>query len=346
MKRIFVFVAVSMFAIGGLLAEEKVLIDFSKLITDLDQDQEGQVPQNRQTLMDFSRNAGTNYTPEQKAVMRTSLAIPNWIVELASSSQTVTNEQLSYTKISASKEYGSVMGVRIHFPVASYNSWALIKPPFDIPAYEFTNVSEDGAIAPMDDYNFNTTQSRFEDGYGVIKNVGAIKSLQVSVYGLNFPHSLSAVFVDGNGKAQTVFLGYLNFDGWADLRWDNPQYVKEVRVRSMRIFPLYPAYAPYIRFAGFIIQRDGANDGGDFVTYFKDVEVIYDKAQLDQARDIDDESEWKVIGEREADRQKREFKEFGKDQVFRFLEQQKMAPETEFNIRENQGGDQGAAVAD
>jgi hypothetical protein len=336
MKRIFVFVAVSLVTVGAIFADEKVLIDFSKLVPNILQDRvdDGLLPQNQQTLMDFSVNAGTNYTADQRAVMKSSLAIPNWIVELASSSKTVQNDRLSYIKVIDSKQYGPVMGVRIHFPVASYNSWALVKPPFDIPAYEFSNVSEAGEISAMDDYNFNSTQSRFEDGYGVVKNVGAVKSLQVSVYGLNFPHSLSAIFVDGNGKEQTVFLGYLNFDGWADLRWDNPQYVSEVRARSLRIFPLYPAFAPYIRFAGFVIQRDGANEGGDFITYFKDVQVIYDKAQLETEKDIDDEDSWGIIGEREADRQKIEFKSFGKDQVFRYLEGQKMAPESNFTPRE------------
>ncbi|GMO22902.1 MAG: flagellar filament outer layer protein FlaA [Termitinemataceae bacterium] len=340
MKRIFVFVAVSLLAVGTLFADEKVLIDFTKLVPDILQDQaeRGIQPQNRQTVMDFSRNAGTNYTNDQKAIMKTSLAIPNWVVQLSSSSRSVVNDGLSYTKVTESKQYGQVMGVRVHFPVSTYNGFAFVKPPFDIPAYEFTQVSEDGTVTPMDQYNFNSTQSRFEDGYGVVKNVGAIKSIQVSVYGLNFPHSLSAVYIDGSGKQQAVFLGYLNYDGWADLRWDNPQYIKEVRSRSLRIFPLYPGYAPYIRFAGFIIQRDGANEGGDFVTYFKDVQVIYDKAQLETEKDIDDESQWGIIGEREADRQKTEFKSFGQEQVNRFLEGQKMAPETDFTLRENQGG--------
>ncbi|GMO37367.1 MAG: flagellar filament outer layer protein FlaA [Termitinemataceae bacterium] len=342
MKRIFVFIAVSLLAVGVGFADEKVLIDFTKLIPDILQDQQGNgvLPQNRQTVMDFSKNAGTNYTPEQLATMKTSLAIPNWIVELASSSRSVVNDGLSYAKVSSSTQYGNVMGVRVHFPVASYNSWAIVRPPFDIPAYEFTEVSEDGTVTPMAEYNYSKTPSRFEDGFGVVKNVGAIKSIQVSAYGLNFPHSLSAVFIDGTGKQQVVFLGYLKYDGWANLRWDNPQYVKEIRSRSLRIFPLYPGHAPYIRFAGFIIQRDGGHEGGDFVAYFRDVQVIYDKAQLETDKDIDDESEWDIIKTREADRQKTEFEGFGKDQIYRFLEQQKMATETDFTPRDQAAAQQ------
>ncbi|MDR3200023.1 MAG: flagellar filament outer layer protein FlaA, partial [Spirochaetales bacterium] len=223
MKRLFVFVTVALAAVGTLFAEESVLIDFSKLTPDILLDQDGVLPQNRQTTMDFSNTAGTNYTADQKALMKTSLAIPNWKVELASSSQTVTSNGLSRTKVSASKQYENVMGVRVHFPVAPYNSWALIRPPFDIPAYEFSEVDEQGVVTRNDAGNFNTTPSRFEDGLGVLKNVGSIKSIKASIYGIQAPHSVSAILVDGNGKSQTVFLGYLNYDGWADLTWDNPQ---------------------------------------------------------------------------------------------------------------------------
>jgi hypothetical protein len=330
MKRLFVFVAFTLAVVGTLAADESVLIDFSNLVPDILLDQDGVLPQNRQTTMDFSNTAGAHYTAEQRAAMKTSLAIPNWKVELAPSSRTIVNSVNSYTKVSTSQQYTNVMGTRIHFPEATYNSWALIRPPFDIPAYEFSEADEQGQITAAPPDNYRTAQSRFENGYGVVKNVGAIKSLQVTVYGINAPHSLSAVLIDGSGRSQTIFLGYLNFDGWADLKWDNPQYINEVRSRSLRIYQLYPNDSPYVRFGGFIIQRDGSNDGGDFVAYFKEVRLVYDKANLDTETDIDDESEWGVIREREAERQKIEFTNFGKDQVWRYLETEKKAPETYF----------------
>ncbi|MDR0382882.1 MAG: flagellar filament outer layer protein FlaA [Spirochaetaceae bacterium] len=331
MKRLFVFVAFALAAIGTAVADESVLIDFSNLVPDVFLDQPDVLPQNRQTLMDFSNTAGTNYTEEQKGLMKTSMALPNWKVELAPSSRTVTNSVNSYTKVSASREHTNVLGTRIHFPAAPYNSWALIRPPFDIPAYEFSDVTEDGEIVEQDDPNYSTAGSRFENGYGIVKNVGAIKSLQVRVYGVNAPHSLSAILIDGSGRSQTIFLGYLNFDGWADLKWDNPQYINEVRSRSLRIYQLYPNNTPYLRFGGFLIQRDGSNEGGDFVVYFKDVQIVYDKAQLEPgSNDIDDESEWNIIREREAERQKLELTNFGKDQVWRYLEAEKKASESYF----------------
>jgi hypothetical protein len=335
MKRILVIIGV-MFAVGSVFADEQVLIDFSKLTSDIlqGQEQQGILPQNKQTLMDFSGTAGNSYTSEQKSVMKTSLAIDNWLVTLAQSSQTVLNKTQSYVKTTASAQYGNVLGVRVHFPVANYNSWARIAPPFDIPAYEFSAVSDDGVIsAPQEKPNFVTGVSRFQNGYGVVKNVGSIKAIAVEAYGLNFPCTLSAVFADGSGKEQVVAMGSLRYDGWAQLRWDNPQYIQNVRNRAVRLYPLYPTNAPYIRFAGFIVQRDAADTeivGNDFVAYFKEVRVIYDKAELETERDIDDEATWDIVSERESDRQKVESKSFGTEQVIRFLEERKKAPESTF----------------
>jgi hypothetical protein len=343
MKRLFIFVAFALAAFGILFADENVLIDFSNLVPDILLDQEGVESQNRQTTMDYSTTAASNYTPEQKALMRTSLAIPNWKVELAPSSKSITNNNNSYAKVVTSKQFENVLGIRIHFPVASYNSWALIRPPFDIPAYEFSEVGEDGTVTPVQPDSYDTSQARFENGYGVLKNVGAIKSVAVRVYGINAPHSISAIFIDGNGISKTVFMGYLDFDGWAELTWDNPQYINELRVRSHRIYQLYPSFAQYVRFGGFVIQRDGSNEGGDFVVYFKDVKLVYDKARLEAERDIDDDAEWGLIKTREADRQRSELANFGKEQIWRFSEGERKAPELYFSDLERAAAANAAA---
>ena len=125
-------------------------------------------------------------------------------------------------------------------------------------------------------------------------------------------------------------MGYLTFDGWGELRWDNPAYVQEVRNRDLRLYPLYPASTPFIKFAGFEIKRDAAKDGGDFITYFKDVKVIYDKAVLDTDRDLDDEALWNIILDRENARKGWEMERFGHNQILRYLDTQKQAKENDF----------------
>ena len=347
MKKLLILVVIAMLAVPS-FAEEGVLIDFSLLAADINRkvsenDPNDKPNQNRQTLMDFSHAAGGSFTPQQKAFMISSLAIQNWEVILSSSSRTVNRISHSFTREAASREHGTVMGVRISFPLEPYNAWAMIKPPFDIPAYENTTVSEDGEITPMDDSDgITNVRSRFESpeagqpAYGVIKNVGVIREVKVRAYGLNFPHGLSAILVDGMGNERTIFMGFLEYDGWGELVWRNPAYMQEVRNRDIRIVPLYPFNTPFIKFAGFLIQRDAAKQGGDFVTYFKDVALIYDLAVLDSNRDINDEATWNIIQTREEARKNFEMERFGQSQVLRYLEQQKQATELPFRHPDRQ----------
>ncbi|HOJ98625.1 MAG TPA: flagellar filament outer layer protein FlaA [Termitinemataceae bacterium] len=331
MKRTFILVAIALFVAGALSAEEAVLIDFSKLAADILPNQDNVPTQNRATMMDFSNVAGGSFTAEQKKLMRTSLALANWDVILASSSRTITNEAKSYTLEAPSKQFGKVMGVRIHFPLAPFNSWARIQPPFEIPAFEtMAQVADDGTVQQPTEQDKASKVTRFENGYGVVKNVGVIKSLAVNVYGLNFPHALSVILIDSDGNEKIIPMGYLKFDGWGELRWDNPQYVENVRNRELRLYPIYPKSTPFVKFGGFLIQRDGAHEGGDFVVYFKDVKMIYDKAVLDTERDIDDEALWNIIRDRENERKTIEMSRFGQAQVLRYLESQKKATETGF----------------
>jgi hypothetical protein len=329
MKRMLILVAIVSLVGGTLFAEEAVLIDFAKLAADI-VPVDDKPTQNRATMMDYSNVAGSSFTTEQKSVMKTSLAIENWEVLLASSSRTVTNMVLSYTKEAPSKQWGKVMGVRIHFPVESHNAWAMIKPPFEIPAFEpQADVQDDGSIEPADGDGI-TGPSRFEDGFGVVKNVGTLKSVAVNVYGLNFPHGLSTLLIDSTGTQKSMFMGYLNFDGWGELRWDNPAYIQEVRNRDLRLYPLYPTSTPFVKFGGFEIKRDAAKEGGDFIGYFKDVKIIYDKAVLDTDRDIEDENLWHIIQDRETARKLWEMQRFGQNQVLRYLDAQKQATESTF----------------
>jgi hypothetical protein len=325
-------------------ADEAVLIDFSLLKADIDPLKTGNVTQNRGTLMDFSGIAGASYTPDQKKQMMVSLAIPNWDVVLASSSKTNLNQSMSMTAEAAvaqdakEKELAGkvVMGVRVRFPLEDFNSWAKIQPPFEIPAFEpKADISDDGVIAEKKDLQGidkdNIRLTRFEGSkannittaLGIVKNVGVIKSIEVWVKGLNFPHGLNIVLKDADGNEKSVFMGYLNFDGWKKLRWDNPQYVAEVRNRELRVYPLYPKTVPMVKLDGFVFTRDAANVGGDFVAYIKEVRILYDRAVLEPSGDIDDETIWGIVAKKEEQRKTLESRRFGNQQVLRYLEAEK-----------------------
>lgn len=312
MKRFFALVGIAFFFVSSVFAEESVLIDFAEVVDDYQ-------GQNKATLMDFSSVAGTRYTEEEKAAMMTSLYIPNWEVRLSSSSRTVLNDSKSYvmavtTGDEAAEFAGEqIMGVRVHFPLGSFNSNATVRPPFEIPAYATSTVDDEGKRG--DQFN----------GYGVVKNVGVIKTLKVNVLGRNFPMGLSILLRDDKEEVHTVFMSYLDFDGWRELQWNNPNYITQVRNRELNTFPLYPRNTPAVTLDGILFTRDASQEGGDFISYIKDIKVVYDLAVRDDIdKDVDDEAVWGILSDREESRRNAELKRLGNLQVLRYLEGKKM----------------------
>jgi len=320
MKRFFTILGAALFlANSGAFAEQATLIDFSKLVAD------SATGLHAPTTIDFSRQAGSSYSSEDKAKMKVSLAIPSWEVKLASSAQTVENQSLSTVnsapvKADASKFAGdTVMGVRIHFPTFGINSYAVIHPPFNIPSYQTLEGDQ------------NAKPGAQFDNFGIIKNVGVVKSIQIFVLGRNYSNSLSLLLENELGQEQEIFMGYLNFDGWKALTWLNPNYQTEVRNRDLKAMPLYPRSAPMLKLKGIIIHRDAAQDGGDIVTYIHDIKVIYDQAVLPSGGEVDDEAVWGILKQREEAARNFELSRLGNLQVLRALETKKMATETGFD---------------
>lgn len=354
MKRIFILSAAVMLLAGTFaFAEEDVLIDFTKLSADCIQDEKGNYTQNKHTVMDYSVAAGATFDDNQKALMLTSLALTEWEVKLNSSAKTVNAIAVSTVvaapvktqkKDSTGKDVdvtvpfkgSNVMGVRVLFPTWTANANAKIVPPYEIQAYEpaTPDADENGKRTAYKDLSDDEKKQYsgkylFEDGYGLIKNVGTIKSISVTTMGMNFPHGLFVLLKDNDNVERRYFMGYLNFDGWKTLIWNNPDYITEVRTREIRIYPIYPRGTPYVKFAGFQITRDSRDIGEDFIGYFKDVKVIYDLAVLTADRDIDDENIWQIITKKEEARQTNEMSRFGNTQVNRYIEKEKMAAEDE-----------------
>ena len=221
------------------------------------------------------------------------------------------------------------MGVRVKFPTWANNANAKIVPAFDIPAYEpLADLDENGERKqPTDEQK---GKYLFDDGYGVVRNVGTLKSIAVTTMGMNFPHQLYVLLTDNDNVTRRYLMGELFFDGWKTLQWNNPDYISEVRTREIRVYPIYPRGIPLVKFAGFQVCRDANHIGDDFIGYFKDVKIIYDLAVLTSDRDIDDEDLWGIISKKEAERQAGEMARFGNKQVNRYLEKSKMATESEF----------------
>ncbi len=349
MKKTFVLSVAGMMLFGAsVFAKESTLIDFTTLDADITikaQDSDVEIPENSRTIMDYGVAAGATFDQDQRDLMKTSLYLGDWEVVLNSSAQTVSalaNSQVVPAPVRESAKVPfagkNVMGVRIVFPSGAYNANAKIVPPFEIPAYEpLSTADENGNRQPQTDEEKASGRTLFEadsddsPAYGVVKNVGTIKSIAVTTMGMNFPHGLYVLLGDTDGVTRRYFMGYLGFDGWKTLTWNNPDYISEVRTREIRIYPIYPRGLPFVKFAGFQITRDASHVGDDFIGYFKDVKIIYDKAELTSERDIADEDLWGIVTKKEAARQNFEMSRFGNKQVNRYLEKAKMATESSFS---------------
>jgi hypothetical protein len=305
MKKIFVMIC-ALLLLAGLqaFAQEKdantepvVFIDFANLAD---------------TDIDFSDTAGAQVSDVDKKNLKVNLSLENWETDLASSSQVGDNMALTYVSAATTKGGQTVLGIRVHYPEASYNSYCIIKPPFDIPAYEDKAGDKSG------------TGNKFT-GKGILKNVGTIKFIQMDVNGRNFPHGIGLVIEDQTNQERIIFIDYLRFSGWKTLTWKNPTYITDVKNRELASKPLYPQSQPYIKFKGIVIYRDGSNIGGDFVTYIKNVKVAYDLAlTTDSELDVDDEAVWHIVRDREERRKMAELKRLGNVQILRYLEKKKM----------------------
>ena len=324
MKRFSVLFMIILLGVGGsLTAETSVLIDFATLVEDSDQENEA-------TIVDFASEAGTGFTDEERLEMKTSLAISNWEVELASSSRNVVNSARSMIKAvqvndNAARFGGeTILGVRIHYPEERFNSFATVRPPFEIPAYmRKQTLQGDGTL--IDDPT-DIRGTKF-DGFGVVKNVGVIISVSANVYGNNFPNGFAIVLKDQNNNEQQIFMSYMDFDGWRQLVWRNPNYITEVRDREIQRSTLYPLAETMRKIQSLVFYKNASQVGGDFIAYIKDITITYDKAVLDTSRDIDEEEVWGILRDREKARRAAAFSKLGNLQVLRYLEQKKMHEE-------------------
>ncbi len=369
MKKLLVtclIVILALFMTTFISAEKSILIDFTKLKANGNGDPANSLTQdsaemknysnhdskNRtqhmSTLLDYASLAGSSFSAEDLKGMVVSLSCYNWDVYLNSSAAHNENKRDSYciewhTKFvkgleelnkkegEADPEGLNILGIRIRFPETPYNCWALIAPPFEIPAYENIDVDYKGTklsaeeIAKPENYG-----KKFENGYGVIKNVGTIKSIQVRVYGCQFKNSLAALIKDDNNVVtEYMFPQYLDFDGWRTLTWNNPNYIDRASNRDLFIVPLYPRNFPFIKLYSLRIYRQGDQIGGDFVTYIKDIVVTYDKAVLDKENvPIEHEQAWGILQKRTIESRNRELKKIGSNQILRFIEKKKMHQET------------------
>jgi hypothetical protein len=330
---------------------ETTLIDFTQLSMDYPYGEEAGTDatkvnvDNKRTLTDFRTIAGTTYSDNEKKFMKISLGLNRWEVNLASSARTVINDVNSMTRqatissnakaidvwdpinqewVKEEIQNKNVLGIRVHFPEMPYNSHAIVVPPFEIPAYADQDLPNDNGDMIIDPVN-KLKGDKF-DHYGVAKNIGILRKISLTTYGLNYPHRIGLLLKNEMDETKQFFIiDTLQFDGWKTLTWENPSYVTEVRNRELSVVPIYPKANPYFKLEGIVIYKDALYEGGDFIAYVKDIKLTYDEAvPASIKRDIEDESVWHILQVREADKREDELKKLGNLQVLRYLESMRM----------------------
>ena len=223
--------------IHNISAGEEVLIDFAELIPDLH----------------------INISSESNGQSRT-IAIENWEVQLSPNARTARSVNLSQTRVSPSRQWGTVLGARMHFitEIARLNGWARINPPFTIPVND----------------------SRFE-GQGLLITDRPIKDILVTVYGHNFPLRFNLNLLNGNNDTFTFNYGYIYFDGWETLslfRYKDlsESWLLEITEENRRTLANLNSTLNSIRIQDFTLIKDAQISGGDYIVYFKDVKIIYE----------------------------------------------------------------------
>ena len=89
MKKLCIILGIALLVAGVGFADRSVLIDFSELMPNVTVGTAEQPNEHEATMIDFGEVAGASYDEEIRKRMKTSLAIENWYVQLASSARTV-----------------------------------------------------------------------------------------------------------------------------------------------------------------------------------------------------------------------------------------------------------------
>ncbi len=239
--------------------------------------------------------------------------LDKWKIILASSANTVQNNVLSYSLKAPSKRFGDVLGARIHFIRGPFLSWAMIRPPF-----KFHPFYDNGEFV-----NQNDSKEENSLVMGLLANVGQIKSLSAWVYGLNYMMQVSTRIKDRNDQIQDFYLGSVYYDGWRKLVWTNPEYTDSIQDRVLQRLALYPKSYPFISFDSFVVYKPENEPGGNFVIYFKDVEIEFDRAIIREEMDIDDEAIWGIMQKERLKDRIKDLKDLGEKIYLYQMEEKK-----------------------
>jgi len=160
----------------------------------------------------------------------------------------------------------TLLGIRVFFPDRPSNSYVEVSPPYEIPSF-YEDASKPTGLGEM------------FINKGVVRNVGVLKKVSITILGNNFSNDLYIRLKNQRGEFQDIFIGYLNFTGWKTLTWVNSAIDDQKTTKTLNKdkTPYYPFEYPFVKLAGFIIQRQQTEKSGNFVTMIKDVKIEFDE---------------------------------------------------------------------
>ncbi len=281
---------------------------------------------NRHTLMDFTTITGSSglfydygaslgiqLEGAEADRLRQSYDIPNWKVSVQSSlqyPQVLAKSIVKAAKVNEESELFAgqqVLGVRTYFPDYNYEMAIEIKPPYS----PFSTISQ-RQFDPFGPYK----------GKGYLDNIGDIYKATITVYGLRQEEHIFVVTEDSDGNTYEYPFGALNFIGWRELVWQNPDYL--IKDTSTRInLPIYPQYSSDLVLKSIKVVHSSYHKNPDFVTYVGDISVISDKAETSIDNDIDSEEIWNIIEENTYEKRSTQIKALDMQLYFDFLEERK-----------------------
>ena len=300
------------------------LIDFNNYEANLDSAEMEKLypktdPLRKKKIAELTAAEKDPWTNQPKYVVTSGdMKLSNWVVKLNSSANIPANRKQSYVKpikITKGPDNGkNVLGVRIHFPQHHHNAYAQIMPPFEVRVYD-----TDGKIK--------------NNKMGVMNNVGTIKKISMESSGRNYKYGTSIRLKNQLDEVREYFMGYLYYSNWRTLMWDNPDYISSVDGRTLFRVPLYPQEVPYVKLDSIIVYSPGQEKAarvrskGDFVAYFKGIQMWFDYAVAPDTLadiDIDDEANWAILQFRAREQRRREMKRFREAVELKRAEERKM----------------------
>ena len=123
-------------------------------------------------------------------------------------------------------------------------------------------------------------------GVGLLENVGALKSLSISIKSYGYCNSVK-LYLNHNGKTRIVEFKKDDFVGEETFTYDFPDYIQDVKDRELKVTPIYPNSSSNLYLEKIEVHYNAPRpeyvSGYDFIE-IGNISVIYDKAYLDEEK--------------------------------------------------------------